>query len=152
VFDIYVQGDKVYSSFNSEVKKVFFNYQKGPFVFSNFILKNTNDLIAYDIKKCYSASLSLHNHSEWPIFSIFDEIKPYNGKLFFYVESSNFFPLKGSGWYSKKMLEYCLSIGIPFEVKFEIIPTYVLPADYFNGLVERVYQSCPENAKFLVIV
>lgn len=51
VFDIYVQGDKVYSSFNSEVKKVFFNYQKGPFVFSNFIPKNTNDLIAYDIKK-----------------------------------------------------------------------------------------------------
>ena len=43
------------------------------------------------------------------------------------------------------MLDYCTIIEITFQVKLEIIPSYVLPANYFNELVERIYKLCPEK-------
>ena len=36
-FQIYTRGEKIYSTFNSEVRSVFFDYMKGPFVFSNYL-------------------------------------------------------------------------------------------------------------------
>ena len=76
------------------------------------------ELLAVDISKCYSSCISTNNTEEWCIFSSFDEVTEYKGKLkpgFYYVETDNFFPMKGTGWYSCAMLKYCKSIGIQFE-------------------------------------
>ena len=101
-FQIHTKGDKLHSTFNSETRKVFFDYKKGPFVFSNFVPDEQADLLAVDIKKCYTHSISKGNKEDWPVFTIFDEIEVFKGKLrpgVFYVETTNYFPLKKSGWY-----------------------------------------------------
>jgi hypothetical protein len=38
----------------------------------------------------------------WPVYSVFDEVKPFDGNIeagFYYVNTTNFFPFKGAGWY-----------------------------------------------------
>ena len=38
----------------------------------------------------------------WPIYNVFDEVVKFDGKLapgFFYVETCNFFPFRGNGFY-----------------------------------------------------
>ncbi len=39
----------------------------------------------------------------WPIYSVFDEVKSFDGEIetgFYYINTNNFFPFKGAGWYA----------------------------------------------------
>jgi hypothetical protein len=67
----------------------------------------------------------------------------------YYIETDNYFPLKGNGWYTRGLLEYCQSESIEFSVKYEIIPSHTLPADYFNEFFDRIYSEC-DDAKSIV--
>ena len=80
-FQIFTRGDKVHSTFNSKSKKVFFDYIKGPFVFNNYIPSDDAKLIAVDISKCYTNSISYGNDEDWCIYSCFDEVTEYKGRL-----------------------------------------------------------------------
>ena len=144
-FNIYSRGDKIHSTFNSESRKVFFEYTKSPFTFSNYVPVDMSLTTAVDINKCYSSCISNNNTEDWCVFSIFDEITPYKGTLrpgFFYVLTDNYFPLKLNGWYSCGILKYCKSIGIEFKVVYELTPSFTLPRDYFNEFVTRIYKKC----------
>ena len=62
-----------------------------------------------------------------------DEVKPFNSKEFntcgwFYVESKQYFPLRGNGWYSYPIIKYCIDEKlITFEnIKFVIKPSIEL--------------------------
>jgi hypothetical protein len=38
----------------------------------------------------------------WPVYSVFDEVKSFDGSIeagYYYINSDNFFPFKGAGWY-----------------------------------------------------
>ena len=153
-FSIYTRGEKIYSTLNSESRKVFFDFHKGPFVFSRYYPDEDANLTAVDLNKCYSSCLTNGNQEDWPIFTAFDEITEFKGRLkpgFFYVETDNFFPLKLNGWYSCAILKYCQHEGIEFKVKYELVPSYTLPKDYFCELVDRVYDKLGDDrAKFLI--
>ena len=151
-FEIYKQTDKVTSTLNSATKDIFFNYRKKPFDHTFNLPRNSDNLRAYDIQKCHSACLSIKNQFPWSIFTIFDEVKPFSGVIvdgFFYIESDNYFPLHGNGWYSRGMLSYAQQQGISFKVIYELIPTTTLRADYFNDFVERVYTKCVNPKKMM---
>ena len=80
-FQIYTRSDKLYSTFNSESKKVFNDFMKGPFVYSTYLPKNSDNLTHVDINKCYTSCLSYRNDHDWPVYTIFDEITEFKGKL-----------------------------------------------------------------------
>ena len=51
----------------------------------------------------------------WPIYNVFDEVAQFDGKLapgFFYVETSNFFPFRGNGFYDADLVDYGIEGGI----------------------------------------
>ncbi len=50
----------------------------------------------------------------WPVCNGFDEVVQFDGKLapgFFYVESSNFFPFRGNGFYDADLVDYGIEVG-----------------------------------------
>ena len=144
-FDICKANDNVFSTFNSITHDIFFNYRKTPFEHTYFEPVDESRLTAIDIQKCHSSALSNNNKYSWSVFCIFDEVKPYSGMLkdgFYYIESTNYFPLRGNGWYSRGILEYCRKVSIQYSIKYEIIPSYKLKPDYFNSFVERIYSEC----------
>ena len=151
-FEVYRQTDRVQSTFNRVTREVFFNHIKRPFDHTFAVPSPNGNLKAFDIQKCHSACLSIQNSRPWSVYCIFDEVKPYSGKLktgFFYIETDNYFPLRGNGWYSRAILEYSRGQGIEFSIKYEIIPSQTLPPDYFNDFVTRIYEKCSSPKKMM---
>lgn len=97
-----------------------------------------DDLSAVDIAKCYTSILK-DNTYEWPIFSVTDDLEPYDGKElkcgFYWVESKNFFPLKKSGWYCYSTLLQARKFNIDFKITHQLIASNKLPPNYFVKFV-----------------
>jgi hypothetical protein len=78
--------------------------------------KFVKDLKAYDYNKHYSFCLMGQGLKYgWPIYDVFDEVVKFDGKLtpgFFYVETSNFFPFRGNGFYDAYLVDYGIESGI----------------------------------------
>ena len=144
IFDNYTN---IKSIFNTEVKKVFYEFKKSPFTHTFYKPTTYANLKCIDIKKCFSACLSTKNEYPFLIYSIFDEIELYNGILTngtYYVETEGFFPLKGNGWYFRSELDEAKCLGIDFKIIYQIIPSRTLPKDYFHDLVHKVFEHCKE--------
>ena len=52
---------------------------------------------------------------EYPIFTVMDSVTEYCGQYgtgLYYIESDNYIPLRGNGWYYYPMVDYCLQQNI----------------------------------------
>ena len=74
------------------------------------------NLKAYDYNKHYASCLMGQGLKYgWPIYNVFDEVVTFDGKLapgFFYVETSNFFPFRGNGFYDADLVDNGIESGI----------------------------------------
>ncbi len=41
----------------------------------------------------------------WPVYSVFDKVKSFEAG-FYYIDTYNFFPFKGGGWYDADLVYY----------------------------------------------
>ena len=87
----------------------------------------------------------------YPIYNVIDEIKPFDGKLeagFYYIETKNFFPFRGNGFYIADLIDYALNKNIIKleQIKYQYKPSTVLPVDYFRKFINAVYKKF-ENPK-----
>ena len=70
----------------------------------------------------------LHNKEDYPVFTVLDKVEEYveTEKItqgLYFVESSNYFPLRGNRWYHQIMIKYALEQKIikHSDIKFQII-------------------------------
>ncbi|MFN9941784.1 MAG: hypothetical protein ACK56I_20140, partial [bacterium] len=70
----------------------------------------------------------------------------------FFVQSTNYFPLRGNGWYSQPMIEYCLQEGIIKEtdIKYAIYSSLSIPKNYYNKFIDYLTEKLPDKAKLAV--
>ena len=121
--------------------------------FSNFKCKvkkykNVEYIIfTIDINKCRKNILFYSKHN-YPVFTCMDEIKQFNKDNYkkcgwFYVETKQFFPLHGNGWYSYPLIEYCLQEKLinHDEIKLMLQPSIELQHDYFNSFINECYNN-----------
>ena len=53
------------------------------------------------------------------VHSIFDEVEEYIGLIVdgvYYLETEQFFPARGNGWYTRVEVEYFQEIGIQYKI------------------------------------
>jgi hypothetical protein len=89
------------SSFSPEFEKIVNSK-----LFNTSPINNTYDTCDYTTeqaidKKRFYKNCMYHNKYEYPIYSTFDEIKPYSSGYkcgYYYVETSNNLPFNGNGW------------------------------------------------------
>jgi hypothetical protein len=96
-----------------------------------------------------------YSEYDFPVFTVMDEVQHFKGKLaprLFYVETNQYFPLRGNGWYSQPMIEYCLKEGIlsQDDVKYVIYASCSIPHDFFNKLIQFCYANLGEHAKLAI--
>ena len=90
----------------------FFNYWK---IYKNYqkpSIKKQPKIFNIDINKCRKNILYYSNY-DYLSYTVMDKITPYDQNKplqtgCYYVESEQYFPLRGNGWYSLPMIEYCL--------------------------------------------
>ncbi len=68
----------------------------------------SKDLNAYDYNKYYTSCLMGDGLSfGWPLYSVFDEVKPFDGDIqagYYYIDTDNSYPFKGAGWYDADLV------------------------------------------------
>ncbi len=95
--------------------------ESGDYIFSCDYIRNcqfngwfsepqSKDLNAYYYNKHYTSCLMGKGLSSgWPVYSVFDEVKSFDGDIeadFYYIDTDNFFPFKGAGWYDANLVYY----------------------------------------------
>lgn len=137
--------DKLYpkhkeSVMNNDLLKVFADNNKGGFAHVWRVPDENENLVTLDIAKCYT-SILITNTYKYPVFEITDDIERYDGEAlkigFYYVETENFFPLKGNGFYCYSTLLECQKLGIEFKCCFQALASHYLPANYFQDYVSN---------------
>ena len=107
--------------------------------------KNNCD-IAFDINKQYTNILLKCDKFGWSKFTPMDEVKPFDGNIdtgIYYVETNNYFPLKGNGWYFDDTIEKSLQYKIinHDDIKYQLKPSYVLSSNHFETFIYDVYDK-----------
>jgi hypothetical protein len=123
---------------NNNVLKLFKDNNKGGFAYTWREPEEQERIITRDINKCYTSILR-DNKYPYPVYNICDDVKVYDGEKlkcgYYWVETDNFFPLKGNGLYCYSTLIECQELGIDFTPKYQVLATHQLPADYFKSFV-----------------
>ena len=75
-----------------------------------------------------------------------DEVKPFDISMsidagIYFVETDNYFPLRGNGWYSHAMIDYVLGKNIITKenISYVVYSSLTAPKDYFNKFIDYIY-------------
>ena len=100
-------------------------------------------LYAIDINKC-RRNILYNNNYKLPVFSCLDDVQIFDDNMksikpgLYYIESDNYYPLHGNGWYYHNMVVFCLKkniIGLS-NIKYYIHASLSVDADYFNDFID----------------
>lgn len=108
-FNVYREDDRMQSTFNARAKDVFFHHIKRPFDHTFYVPDASASSMSYDIQKCHSACLGTKDACQRSAYCVFDEVRGYSGSMqesFCYVETENYFPLRGNSWYLMGILKF----------------------------------------------
>ena len=114
-----------------------------------------NKIFHYDINKCRKNCLR-YNKYDFPLFTVMDQPKPYHGSKLkpglYYVETESYFPLRGNGWYSQPMIEFCLSQEYIAKqhIKYVLESSLAIPSNYFNEFIDYCYNQLGDFAKLSI--
>ena len=113
----YVKISETASSFNQQVFDIITD--KLPSVYS-FVerVKKTRDkkkqIYKIDMSKSRKNAV-YYSQYDYPLFTVMDDVqilKPfissYDKPDLYYVETKQYFPMRGHGWYSHAMVKYCI--------------------------------------------
>lgn len=91
----------------------------------------------------------------YPLFTVMDEPIVYTGAKktgLYYVETDAYLPLRGNGWYSLPMIEYCLKEGIIDEanIKYALYSSLSIAYNHYNKFIDYLYNVLDDKAKLSV--
>ena len=98
-----------------------------------------------DMVKCRK-NITYYSKYEWPVYSVMDFPKPFSSILqcgLFYVETKNIFPMRGAGWYSEPIVEYCLNKKMIelSDITLEFIPYKKLQYTHFQHIIDTLLEK-----------
>jgi hypothetical protein len=147
----YMPVNQIMSSFNRKTRKLFENDLMKKIQFTQKISEGT-PRFAYDLAKCRKNCM-YYSEYKFPVFSVLDDVEIFDGKLkcgFYFCKSDNTFPLRGNGWYSQPMVEYCIKNKIDIKITHQFCPAITLPTDYFRVFVDKVYSKFGNIGKLAI--
>ena len=105
----------------------------------------------WDMNKQYTSILR-NSTMKWLLFDMFSVPVEYSGTIgdcYYFIETENTMPCKGSGWYSRIIAEYLIKNGIEHKITYEIRAYKTLEPGTFAPFVDKVMADVPEGFKFI---
>lgn len=137
VFDSLQKHGNIVESFNEPVEKIQFEY---------------------DINKCRTHCWMNNKLGDYEMFGVSCQIEEYKGNLkhvgLYYVELKSIkdkeFFMRGNTWYSKQYIEIGLQEGYEVNIKYQLLATETLKADYFKDFVTHIIEKYPNHFKHII--
>ncbi len=92
-------------------------------------------LFSIDINKCRK-NILYYGEFYYCVYTVFDKVELFKGTNnqhgLYYVESNNYMPLRGNGWFYHNMVCYCLEKNIITlnNIKYVVESSLSLPNNY----------------------
>ena len=140
----YVKFTDTESSFNEKVQDIMNGVLSSSYAFVEQLEETHMDekIFTIDINKC-RRNILLNHKFDYCVFNVMDDPKEFNINMeiregLYYIESDNFFPLRGNGWYYHSLVGHCLdnSIITRNDIKYVIYSSSTLKHDHYNGFIE----------------
>ena len=158
--DGYVKESDTESSFNTVSKEIFNSKLNNRWAFVETLKDslpesfNNNKMYSLDINRCRKNAL-YYSKFDYPLFTVMDEPVPYSGDKktgLYFVVTDSYIPLRGNGWYSLPMVDYCLRNKIICEsdIRYALYSSISIPHDYYNAFIDYAYKSFGEFAKISI--
>jgi hypothetical protein len=141
----YIKLNDTESSFNSNVQEIMGSPLSQthafcePFFFGE--LEADKQIFCIDTNKCRK-NILYYSKYDYCVFTVFDKLEVFEVTTIvpglYYVESDNYLPLRGNGFYYHNMICYCLENNIItlYDIKFVIKSSLTLKKDYIiNSLI-----------------
>ena len=145
------------SCYNNETFKIF-TAKKNAFIHSyksKYDFPVGSIFFGLDLVKCRKHILQFLI-DKFPVFSVLDDPKVYNGEEIhvgvYFVVSDNMLPLKGNGWYSHPVVQYCLDEGIitKEQITHKLIPSLTLSGNHFTEFVSSTFDAAGIYGKQII--
>jgi hypothetical protein len=116
-----------------------------------------NGIQKADMTKC-RRNLLLNYKYKFPVYSVMDGAKPFSGTIqcgFYYIETENYYPMRGCGWYGESTTKYCLEneLIVLENIKLESISSESVDNTYFKKHVNylmKAFETEPKLQKLAV--
>ena len=139
----FVKFSDTESCFNSNVQDIMNSQLSQSYAFVEPIGNcGSEKIFTIDINKCRRNILLNHKHN-YCVFNVMDEPKSFDitGPIMeglYYVETDNYLPLRGNGWYYHSLITYCLNRKLITlkNIKYVIKASSSLDYDYYNGFID----------------
>lgn len=134
------------SNLSTKIYNLFKFYMRGAYN-DTINSKISMDCKSFDISKCYTSIVYNREHN-WGIFMPWDDLQPYEGGL---VQGAKYIINKpdlqigeiklGNKLYDSEFVEKLLDNNFidHSNITFELVPSKVLPYDYFKKLIDIIY-------------
>lgn len=150
------------SSYNNLTRSIFDSklMHKHAFVEKVDTVKNKDNIHSIDLTK-NRKNILLYSKYEIPVFTVVDEPKRFdvnNDEIecgFYYIETKNYFPCRGNGWYSSPMIDYLLNKEIikKQDIIYKLIPSLTIKEHNYKPFIDGVYKfynSGDEKLDYLI--
>lgn len=165
ITDENINISKTHSSFSNVVSKVLesnlnkslafvekikhIGFEKSPLDFGLEDDEDDTKSASLDINGCRRNILRF-NEYDYPLFTCLDSFTEYNGQTtpgLYYVESDNYMPLRGNGFYYYPVIKYCLDNNIINEsdIKYCLLSSLVTPHNYFNDFIDYCVDNIEDS-------
>ena len=136
----FIKFDPVASTFNEKSLEIIRSQHFKQWAFIEKLEDSVDsDVHKIDHSKC-RRNLVMHSTFDYPMFSVMDYPTVYDGGAivcgFYFVETDNYFPLRGNGWYNYTMVKYCIEQNIQLKITHMFIPSFSIKSDYFKKFTE----------------
>lgn len=142
------------SQYNSAVSDIMHGDLSKTIAFRDtFTLPKSGQLRAIDQSGCYPSAMYFNKY-KYCIFDSFDEVTPYDNQGydrvgFYFIETDNYFPLTGNGFYHYGSLIEAAKRNINFVVKYQLLSSSSLPANHFVKFCDDILSKC-NNSKLMI--
>jgi len=156
----YIKLSQTESSFNTTVKDIFNSDLNTKHAFIEKIKENIPTKLSdykihfFDLVRCRRTAM-YYNQFEYPLFTVMDEPEFYKGIKkagIYFVETTNYIPMRGNGWYSLPMIMYCLEnkLIIETDIKHVIYSSLSIPKNYYNKFIDYLDSVMSDKSKLAV--
>jgi len=147
----YIKSDDCSSSFNDEALKIVQSHHAKHWAFIDRLGEIESEVFKIDHTKC-RRNLVMYSQFDFPKFSVMDYPTVYDGGDikcgYYFVESENYFPLRGNGWYNYTLINYCIEQNIKIKITHQFTSSYTLKHDHFKNFSEYLIDACGSDNSF----
>jgi len=143
---------KYQSSCNILTKKLFNHISFKTYAFIEKVTDQIplfHNVYKLDMIKCRRNNV-YYNKINYPKYSVMDKPEIFTGLIsegFYYVISDNYFPLRGNGWYSMPMVNYCLEQNIILidDITMELKPSEIIKHEILKNDIDTLLDASKSN-------